>query len=171
MKKLFIGALAAFLLSVAPSAFADNLYARVSVGQATDVSVGGINLGDSFTYAGDVGGQVGPVRVEFGAARLALSFYGINATAIDYRATALYDVRLSDRSTLFVGAGPDYIQADVHYGPYSQGTNGTGWHVTGGLAHRVSDHFIAEVSVNHVEADIDANATANIFSVGGRVPL
>lgn len=180
MKSITImGALAALALGLAfaPVASAQNLYVKATVGQTADTQASGISLSDDLSYGVAIGGDVGPVRLEIGVDHLAANLGGVvDATAIDYSATVYYGQPISERSTVFVGAGVDYLDATVSYGPFSTDGSGDGWHYTFGYARTLAPGVTLELSARHIEADLEfsgygIDAEANVFSIGGRVAL
>lgn len=166
-------ALVGFVALSCSNADAREFYVKAEIGTTIDTQASGLELNDDLTYGAYVGTDVGPLRVEAGVAHLAAStsIFGteIATSAIDYSATAYLD----HSSGLYVGAGVDYIQAEATVGGWwSDDYSGTGWHVAGGYATRVSDNAVVEFQVRYTEADLDvADLTTTAATVGVRFAL
>lgn len=168
-------------LGLAQTASASDWYVKAEVGTTFDTQVqtsfGGTELTDELTYGAYVGTAVGPVRVEAGASHIAgninLGGISLEASAIDYNATAYLDLKVSEDSAFYVGAGADYIQAEAALGPFfSTDLSGYGYHVTGGYAHRVSPSSIIEIQGRYLSADLgQVDLTGTAFTVGYRYAL
>lgn len=179
-------AIGAGIILIASLAFCSNAdarewYVKTEVGTTFDsqvqTSFGGTELTDELTYGAYVGTSVGPVRVEAGASHLAgdinLGPIAIESSAIDYNATAYLDLATSQSGGFFVGAGVDYVQAEVSVGPFfSTDQSGYGYHVSGGYAHRVTESGILEFQARYLSADLDnVDLTGTAFTVGFRQRL
>ena len=154
-------------------------YAKVSVGQ-TDAEVSGINLSDGDAYGAALGTNLGPVRVELGADHLAGAInFGptIEATAIDYSATAYLDLPIGDNAKFFAGAGLDYIDGEASFFGTDIDASGDGWHWAVGGSYRLSADLTAEAQFRQVSATLDADflgnvdLDANVVSLGLRMAL
>lgn len=150
-------AAAAAMCLFAGTANAAPFYVKAEVGITPQTEVEGFNLSDDATYGLLAGTAVGPVRVEAGVSRLSADIADfVEGDAIDYRATAYLDMPITEQTGVFVGAGVDYLQAEVNVGPFfSEDLEGTGYHYTAGIAHRISENAIGEVAYRHIEADLD----------------
>ena len=157
IKKNYLWILVAVFVLVAVGIFscgnadAREWYVKAEVGSTFDsqvqTSFGGTELTDELTYGAYVGTAVGPVRVEAGASHLAgdipLGGITLETSAVDYNATVYLDLATSDKGGFYIGAGPDYIQAEANLGPFfSTSQSGYGYHISGGYAHRVSESGI-----------------------------
>lgn len=163
---VLVALLAIVLVSVFTCSQADarEWYVKTEVGTTFDTQVqtsfGGTELTDELTYGAYVGTSVGPVRVEAGASHIAgninLGGIALEASAIDYNATAYLDLATSDSSGFFIGGGVDYIQAEASLGPFfSTDLSGYGYHVSGGYATRVTENAIFELQARYLVADLD----------------
>ena len=181
MNQVQIGAAFASLAAIiaVQPAHASPLYLSAHAGQTTNVAVSGINLNDDAAYGGAIGSSVGPVRVEAGIDRLSANLDGvIQAHALDYSASAFFDLPLSDATSVFAGGGVDYLQAEakVIYGG-SVSASGYGYHFGGGVSHRIAEHMIAQVEWRRVKASnlsingSDVDLTADTVTAGVRVSL
>lgn len=153
-----VGAITA-AFALAQTASAAPIYARVSVGETSNVAVEGIDLNGDFAYEGALGTSIGPVRVEVGAGHASANFAGaIEADALVYSATAYLDLPVTERFGVFAGAGLDYLDASANFGYGSLDADGDGWHYTVGGAYRLSETMIGEVAFKHTEASLDSDA-------------
>lgn len=161
LKSISQAALVAAVLGpvlIAPSANANEWYGRVSVGQSEITgSSGGFSaeLDEGLSYGAALGTSVGPFRVEAGVDQLSGDFAGIaDVDALAYSATAYLDLNVGENASVFVGAGADYIDAELSVPGFSVSETGDGWHYDLGAAYRLSDRFIGEVRVRQIQADI-----------------
>lgn len=151
-------------------------YGTVKVGQ-TQSSVEGIDLNDGLAYGAALGTSVGPVRVEVGADHLAGDFGNvIDASAWDYSATAYLDLNVGANSSVFAGAGADYIDGSASFGYGSIDASGTGYHWALGAAHRFAAGVVGEVQYRQINADLDTgygsvNLDAQEITAGLRFAL
>lgn len=156
-------------------AHAGELYGAVRVGQAVNTEAAGIDLADDVAYGAAIGYDAGWARFEGGVNRITADTGGLSIAAIDYSATIYLDLPISERGALFGGAGVDYVQAEANAGFFALEGEGSGWHLTGGYAHRF-DALTVEVGVNHLQADLefsgfDVEASTDVVFVGARFAL
>lgn len=155
---------------------AEGWYGVARVGQ-TQSSVEGIDLSDGLAYGAAIGHSVGPFRVEAGVDHLAGDFGNvINADAWDYNASAFLDLNVGANSSVFVGAGADYIDGSASFGYGSIDASGTGYHWALGAAHRFSAGVVGEVQYRQINADLDTgygsvNLDAQEITAGLRFSL
>lgn len=163
-------------LGIAQTATAGEWYVKAEVGSTFDsqiqTSFGGAELTDGPVYGAYVGTGVGPVRVEAGARHVEgdinLGGIALETSAVNYTATAYIDLATSANSGFFIGAGPDYWQAEANLGPiFSTDQSGYGYHVTGGYATRISDRAIFEVAARYDNADLDAVDLTGVSATAG----
>lgn len=184
MKSVQIGAALVALVgmnAVATTADASVIdYAAVRVGQATNTEVSGISFDDGLTYGAAVGKAVGPFRVELGVDRLQgdLNFGGpsIQGEALDYSATAFLDWNVGEHSSVFFGAGADYVDASASIFGYEISGDGTGYHYAAGFARRFTDNIVGEVQWRHLESELstdigDVDLVSDQITVGLRFSL
>lgn len=175
MKRLLVGAIAALVtLSVASVASANPWYARVDVGQLADAQANGAEIDDGLVYGAGIGTAVGPLRVEVAASRVDGKFVNaIDVDAIEARATAYLDLRVSENTAWYIGAGPSWISAEANFGAPLADTDGWGYHVTGGISHRIRDGLILDAGVRYTASDDLGGADLEAFtpSVGVRFAL
>lgn len=142
----------------ATTADASEWYGRVSVGQSEITgSAGGFTaeLEEGLSYGAGLGTSVGPFRVEVGVDQLSGNFANFaDVDALAYSATAYLDLNVGENASVFVGAGADYIDAEMNVPGFSVSETGEGWHYDVGAAYRLSDRFIGEVRVRQIQADI-----------------
>lgn len=171
---IFIAAAAAGLC-LASVAHAEGHYVKAEVGTTVNTEVGtpygSIELSDEATFGGYIGGAIGPVRVEAGAAHLSgnIDFYGltVDTSAIDYNATAYLDTA----SGFYIGAGVDYVVAEAGIGPYSIDQEGFGYHVSGGYAFTAAGGVV-ELQATYLDASLDdVDVSGPRFTVGYRHAL
>lgn len=156
---------------------ATEFYGKVQVGQATNTEAEGFALSDDLTYGAEVGADFGVLRVGAGVQRITADTAGLNASATAYGVTAYYDVPVSERGAFFAGAGVDYVEAEIGFGPFSIDGEGAGWHVGGGYSHKLTESVTFEVSYTHLQADLDfgfgdnLSASSDLAQVGIRFAL
>jgi len=136
-------------------------YAAVRVGQATNTAVEGISFSDDMTYGVAVGKAVGPFRVEVGANRISgdLNYGGpvISGDAMDFHASAFLDFNISERTSVYVGGGADYVNAEADIFGYTINGDGYGYNFAVGAAHRFNDHVIGEAQFRRLNADLSTD--------------
>lgn len=168
-------ALAAAVAAIAcltPAQAQAEVYAKAQVGLTAASSLEGYAMEDNVTFGGAVGTTVGPLRIEAGIDRIGAAISGVDFRATDYRATAYADIFGNDDGSFYVGAGLDYLAADVSSGPWSTDFTGNGWHVAAGYGHRVSSNMILEAGARYIDADFEGtNASAVAFTIAARVGL
>lgn len=153
------GALALLLSPLAvETASAEGFYGVVRVGQ-DEAQIEGFELDEGLTYGAAIGTSVGPFRVEAGVDRLSGDFGGglLDGDALDYSASAFLDLNVSERASLFAGAGVDYVQAEANIFGSSIDASGSGWHYAVGGAYRLAEGIIAEVQWRQLDASVDAD--------------
>lgn len=165
MRLLLQSAVATALLAPCAIAEALPLYGKVSVG-VSEAEISGLPLDEGLSYGAAVGTGLGPFRIEAGVDRLSGSFdlFGpsIDAEALDYRATAFLDLNLSERASVFAGAGVDYIDGEASVFGTDIGADGTGWHWAVGGAYRLAEGIIGEVQYRQLTADLDADFIGDV---------
>ena len=161
-RTLFAGTLAALaILAVTPLQTAnaqdgDN-YVTGRIGRVTDA--GADIYGTQFQFNGDtfgvgVGRDLGPLRVELNYDRQSFDLFGGIATADAQvlSATVFADFRVSDRLSLFAGAGVDYAQADLNaLGLYSVDGNAFGWNAAAGGQYHFGPNAAVELRVSRLD--------------------
>lgn len=170
--RILLGAAAALVaIALAPVASANDFYGRLSVG-TTNVEAGPLELPEDTSYGAAIGTSIGPFRVEASANRFSGDLGGLEISANDFAATAYLDLPLTANTGVFVGGGADYVQAEANYIYGSAQGEEIGYHYTAGVAHRISERQILEVSYRHLEADFDDfDVQADTFSAGLRFRL
>lgn len=139
-----------------PAANAEDIYLKASIGTTMGVDVEGLELDDGAVFGGAIGTGFGPLRVELGATHIDTGFANlIDADAMDYSATAYLDWNITEKSSLYVGAGLDYIDASATIYGYSVDGSGEGWHYSAGYARRFGESLILEAQYTHTDADLD----------------
>lgn len=134
-------------------------YAKISVGQ-TAGEVNGINLDDGLAYGAAIGTNFGPVRVEVGVDHLAGAInFGptLEATALDYSATAYLDLPIGDNATVFAGAGVDYVMGEASFFGNNIDAEGDGWHYAVGASYRLAPGIVGEAQFRQVSAELDSD--------------
>lgn len=169
---LGLAALFSAAAAFVPAASARDWYVRGEIGQAADISAEGVGLANGLSYGGYVGTEVGFLRVEAGMSRINTDVMSVvEVGANDFNATAYLDFRPTDNSSVFLGAGADYITVDASSGFAGADATGLGWHLTGGYAHQFGP-VIAEAQVRYISADIEGfNVDAVVPTIGVRLPL
>lgn len=154
-----------------------NWYAAVRAGEATNTSVGSVDFSNGPAYGLAVGTKLGPVRVEVAAdhAEGSLSSY-IDGSMWDYNASGFLDFKIGENSAISVGGGAGYIQAKATAFGSSFDTEGTEYHGSITLSHRVASGMIAEVEFRHIEGDLDlpygsGDLSTDVVRAGLRVAL
>lgn len=181
MVKQLLLAVAAIGLGLASVASADAapLYLKAEVGTTYNAGVDApgldVDLADGAVYGAAVGTAIGPFRVEAGVRNLnGEAFLGaVDVEALDINATAYLDFNINDRSSVFVGAGADYIDAEAELlSLVNFREDGYGWHVAAGYGRRVSEGVIVEAEARYLEADLNTvDFTGATFTVAARFRL
>lgn len=169
---------AAVAAMVAGNAWATNAdamtYGKISVGQ-TDAEIEGIDLSDGAAYGAAIGTNFGPVRVEAGVDHLSGSFnaFGpeVEATALDYHATAYLDLPVGDNAKAFAGVGLDYIEGQASFFGTDIDASGDGWHWAAGASYRLSETITAEAQFRQVSANLDADFLGDVDLDASEVTL
>ncbi len=178
LKMLTALSAAALAVGFAGNAAALDLYAKASVGTATNVEASGVSLDGGLAFEGALGADLGLVRIEGNVSRIdADAFAGaIDASAWTYGGTAYLDIPLGERATLFGGAGLDYVDAEADFGYGSLGADGWGHHLTAGVGYRLGSNTTVEVSYRRLSAELDSDygdidVDADTVMAGVRVKL
>lgn len=170
LKNLFLSLVA--LTALAGTANANPFYAKVEAGVTANTEVEGFALSDDTTYGVSVGTAVGPIRVEGGVSSINADTFGADIGAVDWRVTGYADFAVSENTSVYAGAGLDYVQAEASFGPSSISVEGAGWHLAAGIARRVSNSMILEAQARYLDADLDGlDVSSTAFTVGTRIAL
>ena len=162
-----------FALGFAPANATERpWYVKAEIGASAQTEIEGIELEDGSVYGGAVGTAIGPVRVEVGARSLNVDTFGVNLSSIDYNATAYLDLAVGESSSVFVGAGVDYVDAEASFGYGDYQTSAYGWHASAGYARRITPGVIVEGQARYTDIGFDGfDANTTDFTVGVRLAL
>ena len=149
-------------------------YAKISFGQVDTADVNGYELSGGDVFGVAVGKAVGPLRVELGYNQLqAGTDFGVavDGRARDLNAMAYVDIPVGHNTTIYGGAGVDYVNARATLVGHSFSADGYGYSYGGGIATRISDHLIAEAQYRQLEvSDLGGVDLSNgIATVGLRM--
>ena len=164
MKSIITAIAFAVAAFAAPAAFADTY---VGVGVGTNLSaVESFDLDDGaaldVTVGTSVATPVGDIRVEGQVARLSsdtdIVGLELNVNALEYSATAFYDIPVGTNVRPYVGAGFSYTDgsADVLFTEID--ATGYGYHLQGGFRTAVTDRVTADVGVRWAQKEIELSA-------------
>lgn len=165
MIKNLIASLAA-LVAVSTPAWAGDFYGTVRAGIVMNAEAGPIELSDGDTYGVALGTAVGPVRVEVAANHSNFDvFPGVTADFNTVSATANIDFQITPQSTVYVGAGPAWGEAEASFGFGSYSDSGIGYVIQAGYSRRLSDTIVGELQVRRTDVDLDDSFDVSGYGV------
>lgn len=154
MIKYIIASIAA--IAAMTSVASAEIYGTVRAGIVMNAEAGPFDLADGDTYGAAIGTGIGPFRVEVAANHTNFDvFPGVTADFNSVSATANLDFQVTERSTVYVGAGPAWGEAEINYGFGSANDSGIGYVIQAGYSRRLSDTMIGEIQVRHTDVDLD----------------
>lgn len=159
--------IAAAMLACAPAvAEARDFYGVVRAGITTDTSVGPIDLSDGDTYGIGVGTSVGPVRVEASLDHSSWDvFPGVSANANTVAVTGNLDFQVTHDSSISIGAGPAYTDAEANFVFGSFDDSGWGYVAQASYSRRLTSNIIGEVQARYTDVSFDSLPDANSTAV------
>lgn len=172
IRSILVAIAATFILAAPANAL--DFYGKVEAGVSDNITAESFDLQDGKTFGAAIGTTVGPFRVEAGASQIDAEAFGgiVSADATNYRATVYADLFNNDTRAFFIGAGVNYVDADISLGYGSVSDSGQGWHYTAGYSRRIGSGLIGEVAYTNTQVELfGADVEASTFTVGLRFPL